>query len=73
MCNDANFLIMQVTEVRMANYVPTIWEVIEAKSTRQVNTYEGITSIWPAIVVDFKIRRKSFVDRKVAVLPLIRK
>ena len=46
---------------------------MEAKSHKEVETYSGIDAPWPAIHVDFTLRRVSSVDRKIAVLPLIRK
>ena len=60
-----------MTDVHLSNYVTTLWDVVAAESTREVKEYSGIDAPWPAIRVDFSIRRLSWLDQKLAVLPLI--
>ena len=55
----------------MGNYAGTLWEIVSAKSHREVKIYKGIDSPWPAIRVRLVLRRISFVDRKITVLPLV--
>jgi len=59
------------TDIGLTNYESSLWDIVEAKSHKEVETYSGIDAPWPAIRVDFTLRRVSSVDRKIAVLPLI--
>lgn len=60
-----------VSDVHMDNFVMTMWDVVKAQSIREVKQYENLTTPWPAIRVDLTVRRVSWMDRKLAVLPLI--
>ena len=58
--------------VSTANFSPTIWDIGSPVAYRSKKYYGGWSS-WPDITVQFRMRRRSFVDQKIAVLPIIRK
>merc|ERR1712168_123011 len=59
------------TNLHLANYAFSLWDIVQATASRQVTFYHGIDDPWPAIRVDLGIRRVSWLDRKIVVLPLI--
>ena len=61
----------QMTTLNLANYASSLWDIVQATASRQVTFYHGIDDPWPAIRVDLGIRRVSWLDRKIVVLPLI--
>ena len=64
-------IFFQVSSIYLGNYAGTLWEIVSANSHREVKFYKGIDSPWPAIRVHLVLRRISFVDRKITVLPLV--
>jgi len=56
--------------VSTANFSPTIWDIGSPVAYRSKKYYGGYSS-WPDITVQFRMRRRSFVDQKIAVLPII--
>lgn len=60
-----------ITKLVKDFYTPTIWQLDEAYTKANQVYYYEMVEPWPDVTVHFKIRRKSFVDQKVAVLPLI--
>ena len=63
-----------VSRVSLANFSPTIWDIQSPLAYRNKKYYGGAGGAsWPDITVRMKLRRQSFVDQKIAVLPIIRK
>lgn len=60
-----------VTNLHLSNYASNLWTIVEARARREVTYYHGIDDPWPAIRVDLSIKRVSWLDRKIVVLPLI--
>ena len=50
--------------------MPHVWQIDEAVSKRSVQYFGSIDEPWPDVTLKFTLRRVSFVDQKVAVLPL---
>ena len=63
--------LFQTTDLYLANYAFSLWDIVQARASRQVTFYYGIDEPWPAIRVDLGIKRVSMLDRKIVVLPLI--
>lgn len=60
-----------ISHVSLVNYAPTIWDVTSAYARANKKYYSGIGEPWPDVTLHLTMRRVSFVDQKVAVLPLI--
>ena len=62
-----------MTRVRLTNYIPTIWNIKRALAYRQKKTYGSISASWPDVTIKLTLKRQSYVDQKIAVLPIIRR
>ena len=60
-----------VSRVSLANFSPTIWDIQSPLAYRNKKYYGELAS-WPDITVRLRLRRQSYVDQKIAVLPIIR-
>ena len=61
------------TSVRLTNYTPTIWDIKSAYADRQKKTYGSVSASWPDVTITLILKRQSYVDQKIAVLPIIRR
>ena len=59
--------------VSLSNYSPSIWDIRSPIAYRNKKYYGSISTSWPDITISMRMRRQSFVDQKIAVLPIIRK
>ena len=61
-----------VTNVFTGVYTPTIWHIKTATASRNQRNF-GTYSTYPDITVKLRLKRQSYVDQKIAVLPIIRR
>eukprot|EP00095_Tigriopus_kingsejongensis_P010104 maker-scaffold152_size304267-snap-gene-0.14 protein:Tk10104 transcript:maker-scaffold152_size304267-snap-gene-0.14-mRNA-1 annotation:"neurotransmitter gated ion channel" len=59
------------SQVDLQNFVPGVWMVTKAISERSVQFFGDLSEAWPDVTVRLTLRRRSFVDQKLAVLPIV--
>ena len=68
-----NYKNFQRTKVTTDNFTPALWTILTARAKRNVKYFESIEQPWPDVTVKFVLKRTSAIDRKLSVLPLVRK
>ncbi len=59
-----------VSRVGTGNYNSPLWDITYGYAFYN-RRFFGTTTSWPDVTVRLKLKRRSFVDQKVAVLPLV--
>ncbi|TRY69589.1 hypothetical protein TCAL_05233 [Tigriopus californicus] len=59
------------SKIDLENFAPGIWSVSSAVAKKTVQYYGDLSEPWPDVTAKFTLRRISFVDQKLAVLPIV--